>query len=214
MIDADVYAHIEYGSLEDEMKLVQADKCIVFAWLLLQLLGNTCREPSCPALLDVQVVRCGFCVKLVWKCSGGHAGSWYASPIYASGFGINYLVNTAVLVSGGAISQFHRFCDFLHIFHESQDSFYRYVCTHLQSLYICVCLNSKMFYMCQTNMGQSCTSRNQRFYAAQAINQMFEEGQKAILELPQMKEVPLVVCGDARMYSPGFSATKATYSFM
>ena len=54
--------------------------------------------------------------------------------------------------------------------------------------------------------------RNQRFYAAPAIHQVFEEGQNVLIQSYQQKS--LVLCGDARMDSPGFSATKATYSFM
>ena len=56
--------------------------------------------------------------------------------------------------------------------------------------------------------------RNQRFYAAPAINQMYEKRQKDILISPEFQGRQLVVCGDSRMDSPGFSATKATYSFM
>ena len=49
---------------------------------------------------------------------------------------------------------------------------------------------------------------------APAINQMYEEEQEKILSSPDFQRRPLVVCGDARMDSPGFSTTKATYSLM
>ena len=121
-----MYAHITYGDLSEEMNLVHADKCIVFVECLLQLLGVSCRTASCSAALeDVQVIDCGYGMKLEWKCVVGHIEKWYSSPFYGSGFGTNYLVNTAVLVSGGSIQQFHRFCNFLTLRHESQDSFYR-----------------------------------------------------------------------------------------
>lgn len=212
MIDTDVYTYLKYGSLDDEMKLVQAEKCITFVWSLLQLLGDKCREQSCSAVIaedSIQVTRCGFCLKIEWKCEDGHDGKWYSSPIYGSGFGINYLVNTAVLVSGGSITQFHRFCDFLHLLRESQDSFYRYVNIALVHY---VSMNLKpMHRFCGFSF---IIYRNQRFYAAPAINQMFQEGQDELLQLPEVQRSPLIVCGDARMDSPGFSATKATYSFM
>ena len=53
--------------------------------------------------------------------------------------------------------------------------------------------------------------RNQRFYAAPAV---YEERQKELVRSPEFQGRKLVICGDARMDSPGFSATKATYSFM
>ena len=137
VIEEDVYAHIRYTDLADELKLVEKPKCIAYIWALLQLLGEKCREHSCTAsILDTQVAHCGFCVKITWKCADGHPGSWYSSPIYGSGFGINYLVNTALLVSGGAVTQFHRFCDFLRLCRESQDCFYRYSHVHVHT---CMC---------------------------------------------------------------------------
>ena len=127
MIDEDVYKHIRYGSLQDELKLINERKCFTYVWSLLQLLGEKCRERSCFASIKTtNVVDCGYCVKLEWKCAEGHHETWYSSPPYASSFSINYLINTALLVSGGSIAQFHRFCDFLGLMHESQDSFNRY----------------------------------------------------------------------------------------
>ena len=127
-IDEDVYKHIRYGSLQDELKLINERKCFAYIWSLLQLLGEKCREKSCFASIETtNVLNCGYCVKLEWKCAEGHHGTWYSSPPYASGFGINYLINTALLVSGGTIAQFHHFCDFLGLMRENQDSFYRYV---------------------------------------------------------------------------------------
>ena len=75
MIDADVYTHLKYGGLEDEMKLVRAEKCITFVWSLLQLLGT--QEHFCSAAIEngVQVIMCGFCLKLEWKCEDGHEGN-------------------------------------------------------------------------------------------------------------------------------------------
>ena len=52
---------------------------------------------------------------------------------------------------------------------------------------------------------------NQRLFAAPAINQVYEEGQKDIITSPKFQGRKLVVCGGD---SEGFSATKATYSFM
>ena len=99
MIDLDVYEHIKYGDLTDELKLADVEKCIAFIWSLIQLLGEKFRERTCSATLEtVHAIACGYCVKLVWKCEDGHISNWYSSPIYGSGFGINYLVNTDSLV--------------------------------------------------------------------------------------------------------------------
>ena len=62
---------------------------------------------------------------------------------------------------------------------------------------------------------QSATSffRHQRLYAAPTVNQEYENMQTHNVE--QMKSSSTVIlCGDCRMDSPGFSATKGTYSFM
>ena len=52
----------------------------------------------------------------------------------------------------------------------------------------------------------------QRLYAAPTINQEYECMQSCNME--QMKSCTVILCGDCRMDSPGFSATKGTYSFM
>ena len=202
MIETDVYKHIRYGDLSDELKLINEGKCIVYIWSLVQLLGEKCRETSCSAAIqESHVTACGFCIKITWKCINGHPGIWYSSPIYGSGFGINYLVNTALLVSGGNVTQFHRFCDFLNLCRESQDSFYRY-------MYGLILFTP---YTDQSHDSFTC-HRNQRYYAAPAINQMYKERQREIVSTFQGRQ--LVLCGDTRMDSPGFSAMKATYTFM
>lgn len=68
-----------------------------------------------------------------------------------------WLINTGVLVSGDIITEFHRFCDFLQIVRESQESFYRQV----------------NYYIQQYNAKKNFYYRNQCFYAAPAINQAY-----------------------------------------
>ena len=41
-------------------------------------------------------------------CSAKHKDYWYSSQIYGSGFAINYVLDTALIVSGGQIKQFQR----------------------------------------------------------------------------------------------------------
>ena len=55
--------------------------------------------------------------------------------------------------------------------------------------------------------------RNQRLYAAPAIHQEYNHMSSAIIDdIKSHQEI--ILYGDGRMDSPGFSATKATYSFM
>ena len=54
--------------------------------------------------------------------------------------------------------------------------------------------------------------RHQHLYAAPTVNQEYECMQSRNRE--QMKSSAVILCGDCRMDSPGFSATKGTYSFM
>ena len=67
-------------------------------------------------------------------------------------------------------------------------------------------------------MSQSCIhtspstfQRNQRLYAAPAI---LQELRDSIMEDIKKKDEAIVLAGDCWMDSPGFSATKGTYSFM
>ena len=55
--------------------------------------------------------------------------------------------------------------------------------------------------------------RNQRLYAAPAIHLEYVEMRNAIIDDVKLHD-EVILCGDGRMDSPGFSATKATYSFM
>ena len=55
-------------------------------------------------------------------------------------------------------------------------------------------------------------ARNQRLYAAQAIHQEYIRTRDLIIDdVSKAKDV--ILCGDGRMDSPGFCATKATYSW-
>ena len=53
---------------------------------------------------------------------------------------------------------------------------------------------------------------NQRLYASTAVDQEFKELRQEIVDQVKTKEEDLVLCGDGRMDSPGFSATKGTYT--
>ena len=55
--------------------------------------------------------------------------------------------------------------------------------------------------------------RNQRLYAISTIEQHYIETRNDIIsETKKQKEV--VICGDCQLDSPGWSATKGTYTFM
>ena len=70
----------------------------------------------------------------------GHKSHWYSSPMYSGGFAINYIVNTAILSSGGGVHQFHRFCHFINLVNDSKDSFncnqQRYAAPTINQAYI------------------------------------------------------------------------------
>ena len=50
----------------------------------------------------------GYILKLEWFCSAKHKDYWYSPQIYGSGFAINYVLDTALIVSGWQINQFQR----------------------------------------------------------------------------------------------------------
>lgn len=67
----------------------------------------------------------GYVLKLEWFCSTKHRDYWYSSQIYGSGFAINYVLDTALIGSGGQINQFQRFSKFVNLGKVSPTSFYR-----------------------------------------------------------------------------------------
>ena len=175
------YVQCTYGNLEDERDVVLEEKCVASINQLKALLGTRCHQSDCIAeLATITHKTIGFCVKLEWMCKNGHRDIWYSSRFYASGLAINYIVQTAILLSGGQISQFRRFCNFAKI-------------------------------------GNCCISAfnlNQRLYASTAVDQEYNEQRNSIIAQLKTSQAKLTLCGDGRMDSPGYSATKGTYTLM
>ena len=123
---------------------------------------------------------CGYCAKLVWFCEMGHRGVWYSSGFYAAGFAVNYVTEGALLLAGGSITQFKRFCKFSNLGCSSMTSFYT----------------------------------NQRLYVSPTVDQEFNEQRDKLIDEAKGRDVKITICGDGRMDSPGFSASKGTYTMM
>ena len=175
------YARQKYGNLSEELEKVNEVKCVAALSQLMSLLGTKCRQEKCnESLRDKQhsVIQC--CIKLECICKKGHRWTWYSSPFYSAGLAINYVVDTSLLLSGGQITQFKRFCTFSGIGKCSSTSFYR----------------------------------NQRLYVSPAVDQEFQDMRRKVIFDAQQKGSDIVLCGDARMDSPGFSATKGAYTLM
>ena len=177
----DPYTHVKCGNLEEELSAITEIKCIASAEKLKELLGTSCRQPGCCKMLRSVEVKstCGYAIKLEWLCEAMHRGFWYSSSIYAAGMSTNYIVETALVLSGISHHQFLRFCRFVNLTHTSTTSY----------------------------------ARNQRLYAAPAIHQEYIRMRDSINDDIKLQD-GLILCGDGRMDSPGFCATKATYSFM
>ena len=68
----------------------------------------------------------GYIIKLEWFCEDDeYRDYWYLLEFYRCGFAVNYMVDTALLLSGDQINQFHRFCKFLKLGKVSLSRFYR-----------------------------------------------------------------------------------------
>ena len=175
------FVRCSYGSLEDENNLIDDQKCISSVSQLKALVGKKCRMENCDGdITDISHKVCGFCVKLEWVCHKNHRSIWYSSPFYAAGLALNYIVEGALLLSGGQINQFRRFCQFANIGKCSTASFYQ----------------------------------NQRLYVSTAVDQEFEELREQIINEIKAEGNSIILCGDGRMDSPGFSATKGSYTMM
>ena len=64
-------------------------------------------------------------LKIEWFCVSSHRDFWYTSPFYGSGFAVNYIMDTSLLVSGAQFNQFQRFCKFVNLGKPSSSLFYR-----------------------------------------------------------------------------------------
>ena len=72
---ADLYTAITYGDLSDEKRLVTYLKCIAHTSQLKKLIGQKCHFPDCDKGIpekSIEVHECGYAIKLVWECAGGH----------------------------------------------------------------------------------------------------------------------------------------------
>ncbi|XP_065060234.1 uncharacterized protein LOC135687568 [Rhopilema esculentum] len=177
----DHFQSVSYGDIGDEIKAVSEPKCFVTIMQLKVLLGGKCRVQHCSkAITSIEDKMCGYCVKLVWFCEMGHRGVWYSGGFYAAGFAINYVIDGALLLAGGSITQFKRFCKFSNLGSSSTTSFYT----------------------------------NQRLYVSPTVDQEFNEERDRIIKEVQCRNLKVTICGDGRMDSPGFSASKGTYTLM
>eukprot|EP00795_Rhopilema_esculentum_P009977 gene9977-18600_t len=125
----DHFQSVSYGDIGDEIKAVAEPKCFVIMMQLKVLLGDKCQVQHCSkAITSIEDKMCGYCVKLVWFCEMGLRGVWYSSGFYAAGFAINYVIEGALLLVGGSITQFKRFCKFSNLGSSSTTSFYTNQC--------------------------------------------------------------------------------------
>ena len=175
------YARQDYGDLSDEIMKVNEVKCVAALSQLISLLGTKCRHENCnESFKDIRNFVVQYCIKLECICKKGHRWVWYSSPFYAAGLAINYIIDSSLLLSGGQITQFKRFCTFSGIGRCTSTSFYR----------------------------------NQRLYVSPTVEQEFQEMRRKVVTEAKRKGSDIVICGDARMDSPGFSATKGAYTLM
>lgn len=175
------YARQIYGDLSEELVKVKEVKCVAALSQLMSLLGTKCRDAKCnESFRDISHSVIQYCIKLECICKKGHRWIWYSSPFYAAGLAVNYIVDTALLLSGGQITQFKRFCTFSGIGKCSSTSFYR----------------------------------NQRLYVSPTVDQEFQDMRSKVVFAAKQEGSDIVLCGDARMDSPGFSATKGAYTLM
>lgn len=121
----DPYTDVQYGHLDDEQAAIREVKCIASAEKLKELLGTMCRQPGCNKMLcSVEVkLMCGYAIKLERLCEAMHRGFWYSSSIYAAGMSTNYIVETALILSGISHHQFMRFYQFVNLIHTSTTSY-------------------------------------------------------------------------------------------
>eukprot|EP00794_Sanderia_malayensis_P012426 gene12426-13711_t len=133
------YSHCQSGDLYDEIKVIEEAKCFSSVNQLKALVGNKFRESNCNSqIIEILHKMCGFCTKLEWFCGDGHRGIWYSSAFSASGLALNYIIEGALLLSGGQINHFRWFCNFVNIGNCCPSSFYQN-----QRLYVTTALDQE-----------------------------------------------------------------------
>ena len=147
----DPYTDVQYGNLDDELAAIREVKCIASAEKLKELLGTSCCQPGCSKMLCSVEVKstCGYAIKLEWLCEAMHRGFWYTSSIYAAGMSTNYIVETALVLSGISHDHFMLFCRFVNLTHTSPTS---YACN--QQLYAAPAIHQEYIRMRDSIQGR------------------------------------------------------------
>ena len=70
----DPYTTVKYTNLDEELKLVEEQKCFVSVGQLIKLVGTTCRKAGCGAVIRniTYHSNCGYVSKLTWICEKQH----------------------------------------------------------------------------------------------------------------------------------------------
>ena len=110
---------------------VQQDRVIVDTSLLLGLFKNNCQQPSCTG--QCSVVNCttdGGVLRVTWRCSNGHFGSWASSKVLCEKNNQKIYTNTitiaaAIIVTGNNYEKYSLLCKFLKLHSVSRSTFMR-----------------------------------------------------------------------------------------
>lgn len=173
----------------EELGLVERDRIVVSVEKLKELKGSLCKENLntghiCNEPLKFQSDVQGTVLKLRWSCGNGHLGVWVSSEVVCQSRNSNVYLNDLVVTA----------CVLL-----SGNSYVKFAD-------LCSFLN-----LAVPNKSSFC--RNQRLYFTPVILSMWNEMRCTIIDvLGEFNEV--VLGGDGRNDSPGFSARFCVYVMM
>ena len=171
-------------SVDSFAKMAGKEKVIVTLDKLLEVFGGSCDEKSCDRQRQVWHKSQGGVVIIGFSCGGGHGGVWESSDVLVQKERGQKVYVNTVLLAASILLSGNNFSK-----------------TSLLSR----CLNLGF-------ISSSTFGRIQKLYAIPAIQGFWNDMKKVVHEV--MNDGNVVLSGDGRNDSPGFSAQYCVYSLM
>ena len=165
-------------------EMARKERVIVSLDKLLQLFGGSCDTVGCEKQKQVDYRIQGGVVVISWNCGGGHGGVWESSDVLVHKKGGQKVYANTVMLAASILVTGNNFSK-----------------TSLFSR----CLNLGF-------ISSATFERIQKLYAIPAIQSFWSDMRKVIHDV--MKNERVVLSGDGRNDSPGFSAQYCVYSLM
>ena len=165
-------------------EMAKKERVVVTLSKLLELFGGGCESAGCERQKEVHHKVQGGVVIVTWNCGGGHGGGWESSDVLVQKERGPKVYVNTVMLAASILLSGNNFSK-----------------TSLWSR----CLNMGF-------ISSSTFDRIQKLYAIPAVQSFWSDMKTVVHEV--MKNEKVVLSGDGRNDSPGFSAQYCVYSLM